>query len=233
MRCQVFAHTYDVAAELVRDTSARASAAIAARGRFTLALTGGSAAERLYPVLAQAPLAWERVHVLFGDERCVPHDHADSNFRAAERALLARVSIPASQVHRIHGELPPDDAAAVYERTLRSFDDGVLDMVHLGMGPDGHVCSLFPDHALLREQHKLVAALTDSPKPPSSRVTLTLPALLRARAAQFLVFGENKAAAASAAVEDAQSSLPAAMVFRGNPNATWLLDVDAAGLLKR
>src|SRR5581483_7531370 len=174
---------------LTTDASADA---IAKRGAFHVALTGGSAASSLYPVLAQAKLDWSKVHVWFGDERCVPPEHADSNFKLAHESFLARVQVPATHIHRMRGEIPPVDAASEYEKALQAIG-GALDVVHVGMGPDGHICSLFPGHPLLQEKTKLVASLTASPKPPPSRVTLTLPALAKARALWFLVMGGNKA----------------------------------------
>jgi len=229
----VFATTDALATELVRMSVEAAAAAVKERGRFTLALTGGSAATSLYPVLAQASLPWDKVHVFFGDERCVGPTHADSNFKVAHEAFLARVGIPSANVHRVDGEIPPHEAAAAYARTLLDVTggDGALDVVHLGMGPDGHICSLFPGHALLSST-KLVDALTDSPKPPPSRVTLTLPALQKARALWYLVMGQNKAEAVKAAITDPSSTLPAAQASRQHKNASWLLDGAAAALLK-
>jgi 6-phosphogluconolactonase len=230
----VFAASDALAAELVDQTIAAATAAIAARGRFTLALTGGSAAQTLYPVLAQAPLPWDRVHVFFGDERCVPPDHMDSNHRLAHETLLSRTSLPAANIHRVRGEDDPTTAAIAYEKELLAVTDGTgaLDVVHVGMGPDGHVCSLFPGHALLHDETHLVAAITDSPKPPPARVTLTLQALSRARALWFLVAGAAKADAARDAILDAASSLPAAVAARRGAHVRWLLDADAARYLR-
>lgn len=229
----VFGSPDALSAELVRLMLEAATNAIAARGRFTLALTGGSAATTLYPVLAQAALPWEKVHVLYGDERCVPPTHEDSNHRLAQSTFLSRVKIPAAQVHTIDGTLPPDEGARAYERTLIEVTgDGTIDVVHVGVGPDGHICSLFPGHALLGESERLVASLTDSPKPPPARVTLTLPALKKARALWFLVAGANKAEAVRAVHQDPESPLPAALAHRANPRSRWLLDADAARLIR-
>lgn len=232
MSAQVFGSPDALAAELVRLSVESARAAVDARGLFTMALTGGSAATVLYPVLAQAVLPWERTHVFFGDERCVPADHPDSNYRLARETFLSRVPIPEANVHRMRGELPPTEAAAEYERVLDEVAGGALDVVHVGVGPDGHVCSLFPGHALLDEKKRLVASLTDSPKPPPSRVTLTFPALSRARSLWFLVSGANKAEAVRAALLDPDSDLPAARARRQAVEARWLLDVEAARLIR-
>jgi 6-phosphogluconolactonase len=229
----VFGSSDALAAELVRLTLEASAAALAARGKFTMALTGGSAATMLYPVLAQAPLPWENVHVFYGDERCVPHTHEDSNHRLAASTFLSRVPIPDANIHKIDGTLPPDEGARTYERTLLAVTgDGALDAVHVGVGPDGHVCSLFPGHALLDEKVRLVASLTDSPKPPPARVTLTLPALAKARALWFLVAGNNKAEAVRSVHHDAGSTLPAALASRANAGSRWLLDGEAARLIK-
>ena len=234
MTSSVFGSPDALAAELVRLSVEAAGAAIAARGSFSMALTGGSAASTLYPVLAQAKLDWGRVHVFFGDERCVPPEHADSNFKLAHETFLSRVAVPAANVHRVRGEDAPEDAARAYEKTLLDVTGGVLDVVHLGVGPDGHVCSLFPGHPLLDEPAggRIVASLTDSPKPPPARVTLTLPALAQARALWFLVAGINKAEAVRAALMDPASTLPAARASRAAQNVRWLLDVDAARLIR-
>jgi len=204
-----------------------AVAAVGARGRFTMALTGGSAAA-LYGALAEAKLPWDKVHVFFGDERCVPAEHADSNFKLAKESLLGRAPIAPANVHRIQGEIAPEEAARAYETDLlATTGDGAIDLVHLGMGPDGHVCSLFPGHALLAEATRLVASLTDSPKPPPARVTLTFVALGRARNHLFLAMGASKAAALREATLDPSSALPAARVHRLG-RAVWLADRDAA-----
>lgn len=227
----VFGSPDALAAELVHLTMGAAAEAIARRGAFHVALTGGSAAQALYPVLAQAPLSWPQIHLWFGDERAVPPEHADSNFGLAERALLSRIPIPAANVHRIEGELPPADAATRYEAKLQELAGGILDVVHLGMGPDGHVASLFPRHGLLQSP-RLVDALTDSPKPPSARVTLTLRSLAAAGSLWFLVLGRAKADAVRECLLEPGSSLPAALASRAAREARWLLDDEAATLLK-
>ncbi len=183
----VFASPEALAAELVHLTIDAATTAIARRDRFTMALTGGSAAQVLYPVLAQAPLPWEKIHIFYGDERGVPPDHKDSNHKLAVDTFLSRAKIPDQNVHRMIGEVDVVKGAADYEAELLRVTEGTgaIDVVHVGMGPDGHICSLFPGHALLSEEKRLVVAITYSPKPPPSRVTLTLQALSRARELWF------------------------------------------------
>lgn len=232
MACHVFQNADAVAAELVLRTAAAAEQAIAARGRFIIALTGGSAAKQLYPVLAQAPLPWAQTHVVFGDERCVAPGDPDSNFRLARETLLDRAAIPASNVHRIRGEDDPVLAARAYEAELSALCGGVIDVIHLGVGPDGHVCSLFPGHALLNEAVRGVASLIDAPKQPAARVTLTMPTLRSARALWFLVLGDAKAEAVRSALLDPASPLPAAVAARDHHDALWLCDEPAARHLK-
>jgi 6-phosphogluconolactonase len=136
---------------------ARAAEAIATHGRFVVALAGGSTPRATYALLASDKLAarvgWLRVHVLWGDGRCVPPDHRDSNYRMAREALLDKIPIPNANVHRIRGELPPAQAAAAYESELESVlgAEGRFDLILLGMGDDGHTASLFPGTAALEE----------------------------------------------------------------------------------
>jgi 6-phosphogluconolactonase len=218
----IFSDAEHLATELVARTEILARTCIFARGRFTCALTGGSAATLLYPALARAELDWTRVEFFYGDERCVPVDSAESNHALAFAAL----GKTGAKFHRIDGVKPPPIAAREYEANLPP-----LDLVHLGMGPDGHVCSLFPGHALLTDQVDRVASLTDSPKPPPARVTLTLRGLREAAHLWFLVLGESKREAVRSAMRDPTSALPAAQAFRSAASALWFLDHPAASLL--
>ena len=170
-------------AQAIRGLSADS---VAARGRFTVALSGGSTPAALYRLLTSPPLAdevdWSRWHVFWGDERCVPPDHPDSNFGMARRTLLDHVPIPPSQVHRMVGEDPPQQAAADYALALTDAlaPDDRLDLALLGIGDDGHTASLFPGTAALEERERFVAA-NWVPHLDAYRITLTLPALNRAR----------------------------------------------------
>jgi len=213
---------------------ALASAAIVERGRFTVALAGGSTPEPAYALLGEQPLAqevdWARVEVYWGDERCVPPDHPDSNYRMARRALLGRVPIPGENIHRIHGELPPREAAAAYRLELQDNlgVDGRFDLVLLGMGPDGHTASLFPGTDALNEgEHSVVAVYVE--KLDAWRVTLTLPVINAAHQVVFLVSGEAKADVLARV--HAGEPLPAAMVHPVDGQLTWLVDRDAASRL--
>jgi 6-phosphogluconolactonase len=215
-----------------------ASRAVAARGRFTMALAGGSTPRGLYRLLADAGqpyrgrLPWEAIHLFFGDERPVPPDHPDSNYRMAREALLDRV--PAASVHRIHGEDP--GGAEAYEAELRRFFETPpgdppprLDVVLLGLGGDGHTASLFPGSPAVEERTRWVV----SPFVEhlgTRRVTLTLPVLNRARDVLFLVSGASKAAALARVLDPSGSPdlPPAARVRPEDGTVVWIADADAA-----
>lgn len=212
-------------------------AAVAARGRCTLALSGGSTPRRTHELLAAPPLRetipWSGVEVFWGDERCVPPDHADSNYHMAEETLLAHVPIPPGQIHRAPTEAgPPPIVAAQYERTLRGVfrleveDVPRFDLLLLGLGPDGHTASLFPGSPALEEERRLVvpSAIDYMPHP---RVTFTLPVLNAARAVAFLVTGADKAPM----VQRALSGDPTIPAGRVQPSGElrWFLDRQAAG----
>lgn len=178
---------------------ASAVEAVKARGRFTLALSGGSTPKALYKLLAQHPeLPWGQIELFFGDERTVPSDHPDSNARMARESLTRMAFVPETRVHRIRGELTPREAAADYEQTLRAHFPGValptFDLILLGIGPDGHTASLFPHTAALREQSAWVTANWVE-KLSTHRVTLTYPVLNAAAQVLFLIAGADKAPA--------------------------------------
>lgn len=186
-------------------------------GAHTLVLAGGNTPKRCYELLAGADVQWGRVTVLFGDERCVPPFHPDSNYRMARESLLGRVA-PAT-VHRIAGELGPDQAAAAYDRVVGAV--APLDVVLLGAGEDGHTASLFPGHPELQAQGWAVG-VRNAPKPPPDRVSLTLPALQGARQVIVLATGAGKADAVARA---RRGEVPSGMIA----GALWLLDRAAAG----
>jgi len=200
-----------------------------------VALSGGSTPRALHALLADpggpfaAAIDWGRVHVLFGDERCVPPDHPDSNYRMARETLLDRVPIPPGQVHRLRGEDPdPARAADDYQGRLRAlFPAGppALDLVLLGTGADGHVASLFPGSPALREGLAWTAAV--APRGGHPRLTLTLPALRAARAVLLLASGPDKAAAAAAAWAG-PGPLPVQQVEPASGDLTLVLDASAA-----
>jgi 6-phosphogluconolactonase len=204
--------------------------AVAQRGRFSCALPGGSVAEALFPAFAGLAFPWQQVHVFFGDERAVPPTDPDSNYGLARRLWLDRVAA------RVHPMLtgPADDldaAATAYANELRATlgDPIRLDLALLGMGPDGHVCSLFPNRSLPSDRP--VAVIRDSPKPPPTRLTLTMPVLAAARALWVVAFGASKAPVVREAAEREDSRLPVAIALRSGPPSLLLLDPDAASAL--
>lgn len=198
------------AAELVADALAG--------GARTLVLAGGTTPRRCYERLSRAQVEWGRVTILFGDERCVPPLDPESNYRMAREALLDHVS-PAT-VHRMPAELGPNLAAAQYDPIVASLEP--LDLVLLGLGPDGHTASLFPGHAELAARGHVVG-VRDAPKPPPDRVSLTLAALRSAQRVVILATGAEKAEAVARAK---RGEVPAGMI----PRAEWLIDAAAAAL---
>jgi 6-phosphogluconolactonase len=224
----------DLAARFKQLVEDDARKAIAARGSFSIAVSGGSAAEVLLPPLVTAAVDWSKVWVYWVDERMVPPDDPDSNFRVAKSIWLAAVPIPVEQVQRMRGEDPaPGEAAAAYTRLLRERlgDPARIDLVVLGVGPDGHVASLFPGHRLVRAWDRDVAVLGDSPKPPARRVTLTLRAITAARRIVVFATGAAKAGVIAEALSNDESELPVALATMGDAPVTFLLDPEAASKL--
>jgi 6-phosphogluconolactonase len=206
----------------------------AAAGGGHLVLTGGSTPRTTYERLAGEEMDWPAVTVWFTDERCVPPDHEQSNYRMVKEALLDRIGGP--EVHRIEGERGPAEGAAAYVRDLRSaFGEGMpsCDLVLLGVGPDAHVCSLFPNDPALGERERLAVGVeTPGMAPFVSRVTLTLPVVNAAREVVFLVAGEDKAEAVARAFSGREDpSAPASLVRPESGSATLILDPPAAAFL--
>jgi len=234
-----------VAHEAARRLVTVARRGVKRRGRFTLALAGGSTPARLYHLLAgpdyRDAIPWSHVWVCFGDERCVPPHHPDSNYHLAHEALLSRVPIPPDHVVRIAGELEPEAAAAAYEEALRRCFDLAgagrprFDLILLGMGEDGHTASLFPGLPALEEKGRLAVAtaVPEYARPAVPRVTLTLPVLNAARQVIFLVTGAHKACAVGAVLAGLSPSgpLPAALVRPRQGRLVWLLDREARASL--
>lgn len=228
------------AAAYVAGLSARA---VAARGRFTVALSGGSLPRLLCPPLTTEPLRsqvnWTAWHVFWADERCVPLDHPDSNYRLARETLFNHVDIPTGQIYPLNSSLQPDAAAAAYQATLEQVlqPEGSqpprLDLILLGMGPDGHTASLFPAHPLLAETRRRVAAIFNSPKPPPERITLTLPVINNARHVVFITTGAGKAKTLARVLQPPGPGgpLPAQLVQPARGKLVWFVDAAAAANL--
>ena len=210
-------------------------AVLAGRVRATLCLTGGSTPEPAYARLAAAEgIEWDRVHLFWGDERAVGPESPDSNAGMAQRTLIGPAGIPASNVRRIEGEHGAAEAARRYEACLEEFFGNAkarFDVLHLGMGPDGHVASLFPGSPALAEQHRRVVA-TEAPEGMAvrDRITLTLPVLGRSAVALLAATGAGKRDALAAAFSDdpAAARPPAGRVRPEDGELTWLLDAALA-----
>ncbi|MGV9799821.1 6-phosphogluconolactonase [Mycobacterium sp. NPDC003449] len=217
------------------------NSAIAARGQATIVLTGGGTGIGLLKRVGEraAEIDWTKVHVYWGDERFVPQDDDERNDKQAREALLDQVGIPDVNVHAMaasDGEFGDDLAAATegYAQLLTANFDAPgpeFDVHLLGMGGEGHINSLFPDTPAVRESTRLVLGVTDSPKPPPRRITLTLPAVRNSREVWLVVSGAAKAEAVAAAVGGADPvDVPAAGAV-GRERTVWLLDEAAAGKL--
>lgn len=225
-----------LAHEAARRFVALSREAAGSRGRFSVALSGGSTPGKLYRLLAEEPyraqIPWAEVHLFWGDERCVPPGDPGSNYSLADQALISAAPVPPGNVHRVQGELEPVRAARAYEQDLQGFFCGPhtrFDVVLLGLGEDGHTASLFPGSPVLVETERLVAAATAVYQDrPAQRVTLTLPAINSARQILFLVTGSAKAGIVQAIVEGSGEGLPAQMVRPVAGQLTWLLDAEAA-----
>jgi 6-phosphogluconolactonase len=202
---------------------------------FSLVLSGGSTPKALYEMLAAEPyrsqLNWSKVEIYFGDERCVPPDHPDSNYLMAHTAMLSKLPIPEPNIHRMRGELSPEQAATEYGQLLKAkFQSNGPDIILLGMGDDGHTASLFPSTAALTEtRHRCVANFVT--KLNAWRITTTYPFLNSGEHVMILVAGASKATRVSEVLEGPRD--PERLPIQGIDPAgqlTWLLDVAAAGM---
>jgi len=214
--------------------------AIASRGRCAVALSGGSTPKSVYQLLAapafRTRVRWSDIHFFWGDERHVPPDHPDSNYRMAVEAMLSKVPVPPANVHRVRSELSDaEQAARDYEGVVRACVGGEptppFDLMHLGIGTDGHTASLFPGSAGLEERERLCVANWIA-KFNGYRITLTLPVLNAARAVTFVVKGTEKAPVVQRVLGDSDGPrLPAQLVRPADGTLWWMLDRAAAGEL--
>jgi len=223
--------------------------AIETNGTFRLVLSGGSTPRPLHQILSQSDMVeqmdWAKIHVFWGDERCVPPDDPESNYRMAAETLLNHVPIPASHIHRIHGELSPQLAADDYQRELaaqfgqspgqsdRPFPR--FDLILLGLGPDGHTASLFPGSEALEEKQRWVVPVPHEhgPEPLVPRVSLTLPVIQAAHQIIFLVSGANKAGILAEVLSPPMGKpLPAQLARLSDGRETWMIDRASASKLE-
>ena len=208
---------------------AAAREAIAQRGLFRLALAGGETPRVVHQALVQATgdFPWNRVQITFGDERCVPPDDPDSNYRMAKESLLDHVALPSGNIFRIRGEIAPEQGAREYEEMLNAvaarFAEPryVHDLILLGMGPDGHTASLFPDSPALAETERNVIPAR-GPKPPPQRITMTFPMLNAARRVCFLINSAAKLPLVERIIAG-DLSYPAGHIRPPNGTVTWLV----------
>ena len=236
MSVRVYGSPEELAEAAAREFAARAEEAIEERGRFAVVLAGGSTPETMYGILASDYLGridWSKVYVFFGDERPVPPHHDASNHKMASEVRLDHV--PVGNVHRMRGELSPDEAAEAYEEELRAFfgteDVPRFDLILLGIGADGHTASLFPETSALEVHDRWVVA-----NPVlglgTTRITLTVPVMNAALAVYFLVAGEDKAETLREILEsDADPRAYPARLIQPPAEPVWMLDQSAASAL--
>jgi 6-phosphogluconolactonase len=220
--------------------TALASQAVRNKGNFTVALSGGSTPKTLYSLLARnyaAKLPWDKTFFFWGDERHVPPDHPESNYRMVYEAMLSRVSVPAENVFRVPAEEKDAEAAACsYEHTVQTFfrlgpgDVPRFDLTLLGIGPDGHTASLFPGTPVLRENQRLVVANWVE-KFKAYRITMTFPVLNCSACVMFLVSGKEKSEILREVLENPNAGLPSQKVRPAQGRLLWLVDRDAASAL--
>jgi 6-phosphogluconolactonase len=236
MEIHVYASADELAHAAAENFVQLASECITSRGRFTVALAGGGTPRATYELIGSDAYAsrvdWRRVHVFWGDERCVPPSDEASNFRMARAALLDNVAIPPDNVHRIRGEDDPATAAAAYESIIAEIVGDRFDLIHLGMGTDGHIASLFPGSSSLLEKSRKVRAHFVA-EADMWRITLTPVAINAAANIIFMVTGSTKAEAVRCVLREPCDGgpLPAQIVEPKNGKVIWLLDREAASTL--
>jgi 6-phosphogluconolactonase len=221
---------------LASDLKDEGTRALEARGRFTIAIPGGSVAAAFFPHLARLSFDWSRTEFFWTDERAVAPDDPESNYALARTLWLQPARVPDANIHRMPADRANLDAVArTYGDELKRItgDPPRLDFVLLGVGVDGHVASLFPGHPALSKEHEVAVAVADAPKPPPRRMTLTLPVLVSARRSVVAALGKSKArviydALGHAALERDESALPVALVLRQSERVLLLLDPEAA-----
>ncbi|XP_050236597.1 probable 6-phosphogluconolactonase 1 [Mercurialis annua] len=239
----------ELATDLAEYIAEISEASVKERGVFAIALSGGSLIG-LMGKLCEAPynktVDWSKWYIFWVDERVVAKNHADSNYKLAKDGLLSKVPIVPSHVHSINDSVSAEEAATEYEFVIRQLvktrtisvsdisDCPKFDLILLGMGPDGHVASLFPNHPVLDASDEWVTFITDSPKPPPERITFTLPVINSASNVAVIAAGEAKAEALHSAIDEVGPdcpTLPARMVQPTKGKLVWFLDKSAASKL--
>jgi 6-phosphogluconolactonase len=214
---------------------------IATEGRFAVAVSGGSTPKMLYSLLASQPyrqkIRWDKVHFFWADERFVPHDHAESNYRVLYENLLKNIRIPSENIHPVRTDLSSISCSAMtYEKEIKDFFGASehklpsFDLILLGIGDDGHTASIFPGSGALTDQERLAVFVNDQ-KHQYPRTTLTLKLINNAANIIFLISGKNKALVVKKIVDERDASLPASLVAQEQGNLLFLLDEDASALL--
>jgi len=224
------------AADTIQDV---ASTAISQTGRFSIALSGGSTPKTLFELLAAEygqKIDWANSHIFWSDERCVPPDDADSNYKMAHETLLDHIPLPASNIYRIKGELDPVEGASQYEETLHTYFHDQLprfDIILLGMGDDGHTASLFPGTEALNERQRWVIPNHVATVKQTWRITFTVPVINNAANVMFLIAGTGKAARLKQVIQGAYTpnELPSQLIKPTDGNLIWAVDHAAASLL--
>lgn len=238
MEKYLFNNGEELAEQLAKDFSAAVSEKASSGGQLTVALSGGHTPKTFFEILAdqyEDNIAWDRVVFFWGDERCVPPDNDESNFKMTNLALLSKVDIPEANIHRVLGEDPPHNEALRYEQEIKEFipegSNGFpsFDWIFLGMGPDGHTASLFPGAPTLEEKKKICVVATH-PETGQKRVSVTFPVLDGAKRVSFLVAGDSKAPVLKEIMESGGKPLsyPASMVSPVDGVLEWYLDKAAA-----
>jgi 6-phosphogluconolactonase len=235
----IYPHAEELAKVAAEDIIQALDQSFRAEKKFHIALSGGSTPRSIYEHLAafpmrQAPL-WKNVHFFWGDERCVPPDHPESNYRMAHEAFLSKIAVPMENIHRILGEESPEVEASRYAKEIQNHLPAnksglsLFDWILLGVGSDGHTASLFPDARALQEQRR-PCVLAEHPQTGQKRISLTLPLINNARRVSFFVTGKEKTLIVESILKKASSSskYPAALVQPHHGLVEWYLDEAAA-----
>ncbi|XP_010324256.1 probable 6-phosphogluconolactonase 2 [Solanum lycopersicum] len=246
---KIYEYLDELSTDLADYISELSEASVKERGVFAIALSGGSLIS-LITKLCEVPYSktvdWSKWYIFWVDERVVAKNHVDSNYKLAKDVFLSKVPIVPSHVHSINDTVTAEKAAEDYEFVIRQLvrtrvisvsdvsDCPKFDLILLGMGPDGHIASLFPDHSILDEKDEWVTFVTDSPKPPPERITFTLPVINSASNVAVVVTGSSKAEAAHLAIDDVGPDVPSSPAKMVQPNKgklVWYLDKAAASKL--